>query len=263
MKKIKFFIVCLSAIISCSSSICNAQTREEWEEAKQMFIVTVKSMLFGEDVVDALEENGIDASCFCEKYPVIIWDFCIKKLQITDYNLDMEKLYSMTVDLVDHNSVLHNELMAEASASLMKCLKNVAKITVSGSAAKDTVPLIKINNMHLIKLTLGASSKAYLMDSGASISLISEEYAEELYDAGVITPSLYQGIRQMSMADGSTVDVDIYMLNGVKIGSYTLNNVEFGVIDGDIDFLLGANVLGAFTSFKIINSDNSIMELVK
>jgi hypothetical protein len=263
----KFFIACLLAAISFNS-ICNAQTRsyteKEWAEAKELFTSMVRSMISNnEDVISTLEESGIDASCFYEKYPLIMWNFCVKKMKITDAGFNEEKLYGMISDLMDTHSVPYNELMADASAALTKCLKSVTKITVSGSAAKDTVPLIKINNMNLIKLTLGTSSKVYLMDSGASCSLISEEYADELRETGVITSSRYQGIRQMSMADGSIADVKIYMLNGVKIGSYTLNNVEFGVIDEDMDFLLGINVLGAFASFKVINGDNSILELVK
>ncbi|MDR1372515.1 MAG: retroviral-like aspartic protease family protein [Dysgonamonadaceae bacterium] len=264
MKKFKILIACLFAATSFNVSICNAQTEEELAIVKEMFISMVRSMASNnEDVKNNLEANGIDVSCFNEKYPLAVWDFCIKKMNINDSDFDEEKLYGIMTELIDTHSLLYSEMMASASAVFTKCLKSVTKITVSGSAAKDTVPLIKINNMNFIKLTLGTSSKVYLMDSGASYSLISEDYAEELREAGIITSSRYQGIQKIRMADGSFADVKIYLLNGVKTGSYTLNNVEFGVIDMDSHFLLGLNVLGAFASFKVINGDKPVLELIK
>jgi predicted aspartyl protease len=143
-----------------------------------------------------------------------------------------------------------------------RCTETVSSIMVNGPSAAY-IPLLKYETMYKVKVTLGSSSsKYYVMDSGAAMSLISKSYAKELEKMNVITKKSYVGEEIFGTASGERVSCKIVIINNVQIGDFSLDNVKFAVMNEDIVFLLGKNVLNAFQSWHI-NNNNATLELVK
>jgi hypothetical protein len=230
-------------------------SQEEILEVKKM-IVNMCELMFTLQGVD----EGLD--CACKVIADVSIDIILEKYGDKDMkNADWEKYY---VELNDPNSQFHNEFVSLLEAEFKaKCkVISTATIEVNGPAAAS-IPLLKYGNMYKIKMELAGSSKYYIMDSGASMSVISKSYATELAKLKFITKHSYMGEMPFELADGSSVVARIIQLNNVKIGTFTLNNVLFAIInDDDINFLFGKNILDAFQSWNIDNNKVTL-ELIK
>ncbi|MDR1459934.1 MAG: retroviral-like aspartic protease family protein [Bacteroidales bacterium] len=227
---------------------------ESFKEIKVMLEQMCKAMY------PEVNSLGEDVSCVCEVTANVSLDFIMERYK--EKELDMAEFMKFFAEIQDPNSPLHNEYMSMLQTELeKKCNVLSSSITISGPATAS-IPLLKNGNMNKLKLRIGSSEKYYLMDSGASKSLISKSYSRELEKLGLITKKSFIGERIFETANGNTMLCSVVVLDNVKLGDFTLNGVEFAIYDEDVEFLFGKNILDAFSSWQVKNN-NTILELVK
>jgi hypothetical protein len=216
--------------------------------------------LLPEDVRKEMKSNKIDDDCLC----AVFADVYIKLIKTKDLDKSsMTDILQIIQDMLDENSVVYNEFSAAFLSELeKKCMTSSSSVVVKSGPVSAFVPLVKQGDMYKIKVTLGKSSKYYLLDSGAASSMISKAYARELEDMNIIKADSYIDPSYYQMADGSTVLCRRVVLNNVKVENFILDKVVVAITEGDVAFLFGKDILNAFHSWKINNS-NSTMELVK
>ncbi len=125
---------------------------------------------------------------------------------------------------------------------------------------RQAVALVRRGDHYLIPVTLNGRSPVTLMiDTGASISSLSLESFVRLPDVSAFT---HRGSRQFSTANGIT-EGDIYRAETLSFGDITLRDVHIAVLPGiqggDVDGLLGMNILQAF-KFEI-DQDEALLYL--
>lgn len=162
-------------------------------------------------------------------------------------------------NLANPNSLLYNEL-AYSCGSPLKGLEDAGFIWQSSMRAsiisdkiKDTIPTIQLANTTRVKVQIGKEEYVWLLDSGASDLLVSTSYANQLLHEGLLKQSDFIGNGNYTLADGREVACKRYRINGVKIGSFILNDVVLASSDEIRHFLLGKSVLNKFSSWTVDN----------
>jgi hypothetical protein len=264
--RIMFLIICLLSVTETKAQQLKL-TEEEWDELRE---ITRESCLL---MANALQEqttdetaaqllpDGIGGDCFCS----ITASYLVKELkkELSNRNISSEEelmdiLWKLYHNIFDENSEEYNEHMYEVYKT---CANNSSEIKVKGPPFAS-IPLTVTGTMSKVKITIGSSSKYYLLDSGATECFISDSYAFELYMDGIITDNSFLESQYYTLADGSYVLCERVQINNVKIGNYTLDNVVFCIAESDIVFLCGKNVLNVFGTWKI-NNNKSILEVTK
>jgi hypothetical protein len=254
----------LAAMCFVLSAQVTGQTDSEWRQFQTMTGQFCKMMTnmpvdeTGATVAEVSRLQGFGIECYCEMFAERVTE----KLK-TDYltgNLSDEELIATAMtyarEMFDENSPTYNELMAAIQEA---CAGDVSDITVSGPP-RAHVPLVRIGSMVKVRATIGASSKYFLLDSGAGESVVSAAYASELYANGQIAEFLDPGVYEL--ADGSMVECDRILVRNIRLGDYLLKNVSVAVSPDEVGFLLGKNILNAFSSWRVDNQ-KGILELIK
>jgi hypothetical protein len=250
-------------------------SEEEWLEYYELFKqVCVFGMTGGEsqdeddagfevseDMASILAKDGITPDCACAVYAKYTIAEARKELRGTITEEDILKFFISYIEkITDRNSELYTKMLADIYKLCQDKPVDI-EVQVAGPSSEQ-IKVIQLLEKCKVKLTIGKSVKYYLLDSGADDCVISADYALELLNDGLFTEDDIIDPQYYSLGDGSVILCERIVLNGVKIGNYVLNNVVFCVIDDDVDFICGKNVLDAFNSWKIYN-DRSILELTK
>lgn len=117
------------------------------------------------------------------------------------------------------------------------------KITPEITGFDAIVNLAQHGAHYLVPLRLGGQVDVnLLLDTGASITTVSPEKLQTLHNR---TRVRYKGRRHFNTANGIT-SASTYEVEEIRIGPYTLNNVEVAemTLSNDVDGLLGMNILG-------------------
>lgn len=122
---------------------------------------------------------------------------------------------------------------------------------ITGNRSKTEVSLSPSGSQNFkIKLTFGEKAAYFLLDTGASDVCISEEFAFELTERGLLSDDDYLGILDYEMANGEFITAEIYSLNSLQIGDFKVNNVTIAVAP-EFSLLCGQSLLNKFKSYKI------------
>ena len=168
-------------------------------------------------------------------------------------------------ELTDPSSFLFNEIAYQCGSPFLNTSDYVREwnagdsADIIGSITADSVSVISILGMHKIKITIGGITKVWMIDSGASDLLISEAYAKELKEKGVISEMNYAGEGLYTLANNSTILCKKYKINGLQIGRFVLNNVMLATAKEAKELLLGKSVLNKFTQWSLNNKHNILI----
>jgi clan AA aspartic protease (TIGR02281 family) len=182
------------------------------------------------------------------------------KEQATVYcNCSVEGMYSMGItygeiqSLDDESQVLFNELIMPCAALALEGNEEMTRATeVFGANKFDEVPIVDLRMGYNVKIGFGDVDRYFMIDSGASDVIINSKLEKVLLEAKEITAENYRGFSEYILADGSTIQCQMLMIDSLKIGNFTVHNVEAAIIpDGSL--LLGQSLLKKFTSWKIIS----------
>lgn len=133
-------------------------------------------------------------------------------------------------------------------------------VVVDNTTQKTDALVFKtIGNLAIINVNLSGHPSDMIIDSGASDLSISQSTERELIDKGLIKRENYIESGLYKLADGSIVTARRVKIPFVKIGAYTVKDIECGISPtGDVQ-LLGKSFLNRFSKWSIDNVNNKLV----
>ncbi|MFN8277309.1 MAG: retropepsin-like aspartic protease [Chitinophagales bacterium] len=200
---------------------------------------------------EALRARHMDTASNHTDLCSCMWD------QIKERNVPLKQL----AEIADPNSVLLNDLM-------QACYQDKGKAgsgneDVVGGAAKISIPLLRLSKVFRVKINLAGTDRLFVLDSGAEDVFVNEKLERQLLEKKLLLPTDAMTSRAYTLADGRTVQLRRYLMNGFKVGDYTVNRLTIAVSeDPNALFLLGKSFLNKFKSWSIDNEKDELI-LVK
>lgn len=121
-----------------------------------------------------------------------------------------------------------------------------------------TVLLDYLGNGYKVKLNINGVSKYFLLDTGASDLLITEDVEQELLANGTLTDASYTGETEYTMANGTKVTGKTIVLNAISVGDYVVNNVQAAIIPTG-SLLCGNSFLNKFSHWEIDQKNKELI----
>lgn len=151
-----------------------------------------------------------------------------------------------TDEMLDDTSYLDNSLASTSTAPT--------------SPTTVAVPFTERNGVKYIEVTVNGVGFEMILDTGASITLISEAEANYLYKKGHLTADDIIGTSQQQIADGSIVENMVVRLKEVVIGDQLRyeNVIATVANNANAPLLLGNEVLNRHASYAIDNEHKTI-----
>lgn len=117
---------------------------------------------------------------------------------------------------------------------------------------EDVINLKGTEYQKMIEIKIADKTYDFILDTGATISLIGKNIINNLLENGVITNRNYLGKDYIQTADGKKHLVEFWNIPSIIIDGKRINDVDFTVMDGtDIKPLLGMNILNKLSIYKI------------
>ena len=167
-------------------------------------------------------------------------------------------------DLSDPNSFLYNEIAYKCGSpflepsDLAKDWKAINRKDIIGPDI-DSVTVISVMGMHKVKIKIGTQTKIWLLDSGASDLLISDEFEKTLKSEGVINQLNYIGEGHYGLADNRQITCKRYKIDNVRIGHLVINNIILATSKETKEFLVGKSLLNKFSQWILDNKNNLLI----
>lgn len=117
---------------------------------------------------------------------------------------------------------------------------------------EDIINLKGTEYQKIIEIKIVDKTYDFILDTGATISLIGKNIINNLLEDGVITNRNYLGKDYIQTADGKKHLVEFWNIPSIIIDGKKINDVDFTVMDGNnIKPLLGMNILNKLSIYKI------------
>lgn len=107
------------------------------------------------------------------------------------------------------------------------------------------------SNRKLVDIKIADRTYDFVLDTGASISLLNKSVIVKLLDSGVISKRNYLGKDFVQTADGKKHLVEFWNLPNIIVGGKKINDVNFAVMEGQLEPLLGMNIINKLNIWKI------------
>jgi hypothetical protein len=116
----------------------------------------------------------------------------------------------------------------------------------------DVINLKGTEYQKIVDIKIADKSYEFILDTGASISLIGKNIINNLLENGIITNRNFLGKDYIQTADGKKHLVEFWNVPSIIINGKKINDVDFTVMDGaNIKPLLGMNILNKLNIYKI------------
>ncbi len=116
----------------------------------------------------------------------------------------------------------------------------------------DVINLKGTEHQKIIEIKIDDKTYDFILDTGASISLIGKNIINNLIENGIITTRNYLGKDYVQTADGKKQLVEFWNIPSIIIDGKKINDVDFTVMEGvNIKPLLGMNILNKLNIYKI------------
>jgi hypothetical protein len=122
----------------------------------------------------------------------------------------------------------------------------------------DIIYLKGTEHQKIVGVKIADKDYDFILDTGASVSLISKTTINDLLLNGVITNRNFLGKEFTTTADGSKHLVEFWNIPNIIVGGNKINDVNFAVMDGNIEPLLGMNIINKLNIWKIDLKDYKI-----
>ncbi|MBO9152104.1 retroviral-like aspartic protease family protein [Chitinophaga sp. GCM10012297] len=163
----------------------------------------------------------------------------------------------MLDEMVDENSLLSNEIRYNCGDILktsghITAWSDASRNDISGPDA-DTVYVLQLQNTTKVKVKIGPFINAWTLDSGADDLLVSDSLVNRLLELKLLSPQDYLGEGTYRVANDQPMQVKIYRLPQLQIGSFTIRNVILTSGKTVKTYLLGKGVLNKFSRWTLDN----------
>jgi hypothetical protein len=139
---------------------------------------------------------------------------------------------------------------------------NKPDVTIVKAKQETFIRLTPRNGHKYIYTSINGISTTFMLDTGASISTISESYLNKHIRSEFINRGsnfIRKGIYYI--ANGESVVAEVWQLPSMRLGSKTIYNIEVAVMPGidDTGFLLGMSTINKLGNPKIDLANNKII----
>ena len=127
---------------------------------------------------------------------------------------------------------------------------------------QKVIYLEDIQGHKFVKTIINNTTAIFLLDTGASTTLISDDFLNELINEGFISrENNYLGIDKYTIANGSTVKGETWQLPSITIGEITLYDIKVVALKkiNNSGFLLGMSTLKKLGDYTIVPNENKIL----
>ena len=107
------------------------------------------------------------------------------------------------------------------------------------------------SNRKVVDIKINDKSYDFILDTGASISLINKTIVTQLLSDGIISKRNYLGKDLIKTADGKQHMVEFWNLPNITVGGKRILDVNFAVMEGKSELLLGMNIINKLNIWKI------------
>ncbi len=194
--------------------------------------------------------------CSCAMDKLYSEGYTYKDLQQIE-NEDSKTFNEIVVPCISQVINSSNQLNEE-----LNYVNKYDKKDIIGEVSFSKVKLIDYLGLgYKIKLDIDGVIKYFLFDTGASDLVINREFERELLINGSLNKDSYLGKDIYLMANNEEVSADIAIIDKIKIGDYTVNNVYVAIIDKG-SLLCGKGLFDKFKSWEF-KKDISTLILFK
>lgn len=145
------------------------------------------------------------------------------------------------VENLDEKATIINPLFFMIVNSVVVPKKNIDVINLKGTEYQK-----------IVDIKIADKNYEFILDTGASISLIGKSIINNLLENGIITNRNFLGKDYIQTADGKKHLVEFWNIPSIIIDGKKINDVDFTVMDGNnIKPLLGMNILNKLNIYKI------------
>jgi clan AA aspartic protease (TIGR02281 family) len=134
------------------------------------------------------------------------------------------------------------------------------KTLLNPQIKKEIISLKIKNNTMRLNVGLGDQVVTMLLDTGATASLITSSLASSLIRDD---QARYVGPTKMTTASGEVVSAKEIVIYELKLGNQVVRNVKAMVMPGDIELLLGVDVLNSIGPYLIDSPNSQLIFTVK
>lgn len=128
-----------------------------------------------------------------------------------------------------------------STIGLIGILSCATLAAADGSA--ETIKLKQSGGVYMLPVRINDTvTVPFVLDSGAAEVSIPDDVFSVLRRSETITESDFVGKGTYTLAGGTTVSSDRYVLHKLRVGSHTISDVVANVVSVKGDPLLGANV---------------------
>jgi hypothetical protein len=128
----------------------------------------------------------------------------------------------------------------------------IVNSVVASKKNADIINLKGTEYQKIVDVKIANKTYDFILDTGATISLIGKNIINNLLENGIITNRNYLGKDYIITADGKKHLVEFWNLPSIIIGGKKINDVDFTVMEGNnIKPLLGMNILNKLNIYKI------------
>jgi clan AA aspartic protease (TIGR02281 family) len=127
---------------------------------------------------------------------------------------------------------------------------------------QTVIYLEDIKGHKFVNVDINSITNSFLLDTGASTTLISTDFINELVKEGFVSrKNNYLGTNFFQIADGTFVNGEIWKLPYITIGGIKLYDVEVAAIRNinSSSFLLGMSTLKKLGDYTIVPNKNKIL----
>lgn len=125
---------------------------------------------------------------------------------------------------------------------------------------KNTIYLTEENNMKLVPVNINGINHKFLLDTGADTIVINKKLLSELLESNYITRDNFINKTKSSLADGSIIFTEDWLIPEIKVGNHIIKNIIVSVVDSDDSTMLfGMNGLNKLNVFKLNLNENEII----
>ncbi len=133
---------------------------------------------------------------------------------------------------------------------------------VAVEQSQKIIYLDDIEGNKFIKTFINKREAVFMLDTGASTTLISDDFLNELIKDNFISRKKnYLGTKKFILANGTLVNAQVWQLPSLNIGEITLYNINVSVLKSinNSGFLLGMSTLKELGNYSIVPNENKIL----
>lgn len=182
--------------------------------------------------------------------------------EVTQEKMGMNIKMRNNTYIFHDSTFLHAVNCAIGTVELTENLEEKAKMTdplffmiansiVVPKKYSNIIYLKGTSNRKVVDIKIDDKSYDFILDTGASISLINKTIVTQLLADGFISKRNYLGKDLIKTADGKQHMVEFWNLPNITVGGKRILDVNFAVMEGKSELLLGMNIINKLNIWKI------------